>query len=111
MCTTAQTDEEKIRLLSRGIAPATGRSLADISAEVWCHNRTPAGVNHRSGEKILRRPLKGELYTSWYPTPLSKIPGNPIKLTAKQMRWKEKLRLLRASGKGPPKKGEGKRAK
>ena len=106
-----QTDEEKLRLLAQGIAPSSGRSLAEIASEVWCHNRNPVGPNHRSGEKLLKKPLKGKLYTSWYPPDIRKVPGNPVRLSEKQLRWREKLKILRASGKGPPKKGEGKRSK
>lgn len=106
-----QSDEEQLRLLSKGIAPATGTSLKEMAAEIWGHSKDVVGPGHRSGQKLLRRPLRGSLYTSWYPPPLSSIPGNPFKLTPKQQRWQEKLKILRASGKGPPKKGAGKRAK
>lgn len=113
MCTrkTNFAEEEQMQILRGGIAPATGRPLKDIAAEIWGHTRDPVGPGHRSGEKLLRRPLKGPLYTSWYPPPLYAYKSNPFKLTEKQMRWKEKLKILRASGKGPPKKGSGKRAK
>lgn len=105
-------DLEKIRILrEEGIAPETGRKLTEIAAEIWDHNTNPAGPNHRSGLKALRKPLKGPLYASWYPEPDSKNPFNPFKLTPKQERWKEKLKILRAAGKGPPKKGSGKRSK
>lgn len=113
ICTPAAnlTEEEQIQSLAKGIAPATGRPLKDIAAEIWGHTRDPVGPGHRSGEKLLRRPLKGPLYTSWYPPPLHAYKNNPFKFTEKQMRWQEKLKILRASGKGPPKKGAGKRAK
>lgn len=105
-------DLEKIRILrEEGIAPETGRKLSEIAAEIWDHNTNPAGPNHRSGLKALQKPLKGPLYASWYPEPDSKNPFNPFKLTPKQERWKEKLKILRAAGKGPPKKGSGKRSK
>lgn len=94
-----------------GIAPATGRPLKEIEAEIWDHNTNPVGAGHRSGLKILRKPLKGPLYASWYPEAVAKNPHNPYRLTEKQERWKAKLKILRASGKGPPKKGAGKRSK
>lgn len=110
--TPTMADLEKIRILrEKGIAPATGRKLADIAAEVWEHNTNPVGPGHRSGLKVLQKPLKGALYASWYPEPDAKNPFNPFKLTPKQERWKEKLKVLRAAGKGPPKKGSGKRSR
>lgn len=106
-----KSDEHKINLLRKGIAPATGRPLKEIQAEVWGHSRDPAQPGQRSGEKLLRRPLRGHLFTSWYPPPISSYKSLPFKLTEKQERWKVKLKTLRASGKGPPKKGAGKRSK
>lgn len=105
------SDSEKISQIRAGIAPATGRPLAELARDVWGYSANPAGPGHRSGLKILRRPLKGPLYASWYPEPLSANPLNPIRLTDKQERWRKKLKMLRASGKGPPKKGAGKRSK
>lgn len=105
------TEEQKIRLIRTGVAPATGGSLKEIAADVWGHSKNPVGSGHRSGERLLRRPLRGPFYSSWYLPPFRTLPDEFPKLTAKQVRWKEKLKLLRAAGKGPPKKGEGKRSK
>lgn len=105
------SEAEKLAQIRAGIAPATGRSLDQVAREVWGHVKDPVGPGHRSGQKILRRPLKGPLYTSWYPPPLESMKGNPITLTEKQERWQKKLKILRAAGKGPPKKGAGKRSK
>lgn len=106
------SDAEKIRILQEERkSPASGRSLTDIASDIWQHNKTPTGAGHRSGLKILSRPLKGPLYKSWYPLALHEIEGNKFILTDKQERWKKKLKMLRASGKGPPKKGSGKRSK
>lgn len=105
------TEEQQIRLIRTGVAPATGRSLKEVAADVWGHSKNPVGSGHRSGERLLRKPLKGPLYTSWYLPPLRTLPKGFPRLTPKQARWKEKLKLLRAAGKGPPKKGEGKRSK
>lgn len=105
------SDAEKITQLRAGKAPATGRPLSEIAAEVWGWNTNPVGPGNRSGAKILRRPLKGPLYEAWYPEAAEKNPHNQFRLTEKQERWRAKLRLLRAAGKGPPKKGAGKRKK
>lgn len=110
--TDNRSEAEKLRIIKeKKIAPATGRLLTDIAAEIWDHKQFLAGPGNRSGLTILQQPLKGPLYTSWYPLPASKNPHNPYKLTEKQERWKKKLKILRASGKGPPKKGAGKRSK
>lgn len=85
--------------------------MKDMEAEVWDYNTNPVGPGHRAGLKILAKPLKGPLYASWYPEAAAKNPHNPIRLTDKQQRWQDKLKILRASGKGPPKKGSGKRSK
>lgn len=107
----ASSEEELLKSLQKGIAPATGRPLREIAADVWGHTKHPAGPGNRSGRKILERPLKGPLYMSWYPQRPESIKENRFKLTEKQERWQQKLKLLRAGGKGPPKKGAGKRSK
>lgn len=99
--------------IRHGVAPATGRSLADVAAEVW-GNASPserAMPGERSARKLLRRPLKGHLYASWYPPRAETYEWNEFKLTPKQVRRQAKLRQLRAAGKGPPKKGAGRRQK
>jgi len=104
-------EDEKISLIRQGIAPATGQPLRALAADVWGWNKNPVGPGHRSGSKILRRPLKGPLYTSWYPESPYKNKLNEFRMSEQSERWREKLRLLRAAGKGPPKKGQGKRKK
>lgn len=106
------SDAEKIRRLREdGVAPATGRLLADVAAELWEHNPNPAGPGHRSGTRLLEKPLRGPLYANWYMPRPSENPESPMRMSEKQMRWRKKLKMLRASGKGPPKKGAGKRSK
>lgn len=109
----AASEREAYALIRRGIAPATGRSLADVAAEVWGHAPLSerAMPGERSARKLLRRPLKGPLYVSWYPKRLETYEWNEFKLTEQQVRRQAKLRQLRTSGKGPPKKGAGKRSK
>lgn len=105
------SEDEKITLIRQGIAPATGEPLRSLAADIWGWKKNPVGPGHRSGAKILERPLKGPLYTSWYPESPYKSKLNEFRVSEQQERWREKLRLLRAGGKGPPKKGEGKRKK
>lgn len=105
------SEAQKIEKIRQGVAPSSGRKLTEIAAEIWGHVRDPAGPGHRSGIKYLKKPLKGPLYEQWYPIPIHQIKGSPVKLTDKQERWQKKLKVLRAAGKGPPKKGSGKRSK
>jgi small subunit ribosomal protein S33 len=95
-----------------GVAPATGRQLAEVAAEVWGHAAPSecAKPGERSARKLLARPLKGPMYAAWYPPRPESMKFSEFKLTEKQERWQNKLRVLRAAGKGPPKKGAGKRA-
>lgn len=112
MCATAQqTDGEKLALIQRGISPATGKPLSELAASLWRHTPSPAGPGNRSGQRYLRRPLKGPLYVAWYPPSPTSYSLNPLRKTEKQERWLAKLAMLRAAGKGPPKKGAGKRSK
>lgn len=108
---SAMSDAEKVAMLRSGVAPASGRPMRDVAADVWGWNKNPVPPGQRSGAKILSRPLRGPMYLSWYPPRPSENKLNPYRLTEKQERWRAKLRLLRAAGKGPPKKGAGKRRK
>lgn len=105
-------EEAAYASIRRGIAPATGRRLEDIAADLWGH--TPpserASPGERSARKLLKRPLRGHLYAAWYPPRLESYEWNQFKLSEIQERRKAKLRQLRANGKGPPKKGSGKRS-
>lgn len=105
------SEDDRIAQIRAGKCPTTGRSLDEIVREVWGHIQNPVSPGHRSGQKILSRPLKGPLYANWYPKPIESMEGNPITLTEKQERWQKKLKGLRSAGKGPPKKGAGKRSK
>lgn len=110
LCTTAE--DAAYASIRSGVAPATGRSYDEIAAEVWGHvppsERVPPG--ERSFRKLLQRPLRGPLYASWYPPRPETFEYNEFKLTDEQERRQKKLRMLRAAGKGPPKKGSGKRS-
>ena len=64
----------------------------------------------RTGNKILRRPLKGPKVVSWWHKPISAFAqGTEYNVLANEDRL-AKLDKLRRRGKGPPKKGAGKRA-
>ena len=66
----------------------------------------------RTGNKVLRKKLVGPLYASASFKPFEDVLRSefPEYLTDKEERRKQKLAYMRRRGKGPPKKGQGKRA-
>mmetsp|Transcript_3907 Transcript_3907/g.5047 ORF Transcript_3907/g.5047 Transcript_3907/m.5047 type:complete len:93 (-) Transcript_3907:88-366(-) len=74
---------------------------------------TVPGASSRQDLRLLRKPLKGVIIARYHPKPLepSIRRVDPTYLTEQEARRKDKLRRLRMRGKGPPKKGEGKRTK
>ncbi|KAH7518923.1 hypothetical protein FEM48_Zijuj09G0222600 [Ziziphus jujuba var. spinosa] len=73
--------------LKRMLATALGEGLSGARARIFGHVINPTG--QKSAHKILRKKLIGEKVAQWR---LSK------------------LEMLKRRGKGPPKKGQGKRA-
>ena len=81
--------------------------LADIACRIF--GTSPTSNPHaRSVRKLLMKPLIGEAVASYYP----KYPRhNKLGfLDPHRLRAEAKLERLRRRGKGPPKKGQGKRA-
>lgn len=69
--------------------------------------------NIRTGHQALKKRLTGFLENRYYPesiTPIARM-MTPGYLTEKEQRRQLKLDQLRRRGKGPPKKGSGKRKK
>ncbi|CAG8529527.1 13906_t:CDS:2 [Ambispora leptoticha] len=89
--------------------------LAQLTANIFHRAYNPTG--QRVGGKILRKQLIGPAIIKWYPRQL--IPFRRLRLALPEVELvdaREKQRLLDAAqkrkrGKGPPKKGQGKRAK
>eukprot|EP00186_Timspurckia_oligopyrenoides_P003060 CAMPEP_0182441306 /NCGR_PEP_ID=MMETSP1172-20130603/232_1 /TAXON_ID=708627 /ORGANISM="Timspurckia oligopyrenoides, Strain CCMP3278" /LENGTH=145 /DNA_ID=CAMNT_0024635491 /DNA_START=74 /DNA_END=512 /DNA_ORIENTATION=+ len=100
---------EKMEMVQKGIAPESGRTFADIEIEVFgiARNSNP---NLRSPRKLLRRALLGPRVLDWYIPSLFQSPLAEQKLNPIQVRRRQKVAELRKLGKGPPKKGEGKRS-
>jgi len=98
-----------LELIAQGIAPATGRKLEEIRAEIFEIALSTSNV--RSPRKLLRKPLMGPKVLDWYVKPLHHYPQASVKMDELQMRRREKVAELRRLGKGPPKKGESKRSK
>ena len=69
--------------------------------------RGPAGM--RLGNKQRNKRLIGDAVNSWYPTTLEEALGGDF-TSLKKERRKNQLERLRRRGKGPPRKGEGKRS-
>jgi hypothetical protein len=103
-------EEAKLKALEKGIVPATGEPLAKLRQEVFHEAKYVTANVGRSGAPVLKAGYRGPLLLSWYPEPLEKNPYCQIKLSEKQERWKRKLQIWRAQGRGPPKKGSGKRS-
>eukprot|EP00873_Tetraselmis_striata_P035971 jgi/Tetstr1/456235/TSEL_042998.t1 len=70
---------------------------------------THIGDGLRSGRKVLRKGLAAEKMAEWYMPTFSQ--ADPIFANPKDDQNKKKLLTLKRRGKGPPPKGQGKRAK
>ena len=82
-----------------------------LRAAVSRRGRThfPPTLHQRSIRKLLNAPLKGEAMARWYPPELiHSVHGYQDHFV---LRRQAQLSRLRWRGKGPPKKGQGKRSK
>mmetsp|Transcript_1151 Transcript_1151/g.1766 ORF Transcript_1151/g.1766 Transcript_1151/m.1766 type:complete len:104 (+) Transcript_1151:200-511(+) len=70
-------------------------------------------LNAKTGFKALKKMHKGVYASRYYAEPIEKSArlATPGYKSAQELRRVEKLEQLRRRGKGPPKKGSGKRAK
>ncbi|XP_073054960.1 small ribosomal subunit protein mS33-like [Primulina eburnea] len=93
--------------LKNVLADAALKGVTEARARIFGHVLNPTG--QRSPHKILRKKLIGEKVAAWYPYDIKK--DDPL-ITARQEQERlNKLEMLKRRGKGPPKKGHGKRAK
>mmetsp|Transcript_3924 Transcript_3924/g.7419 ORF Transcript_3924/g.7419 Transcript_3924/m.7419 type:complete len:93 (+) Transcript_3924:311-589(+) len=60
-----------------------------------------------SGRKVLKQGLKGEKLNDWYVAPLKE---DGVYVNFDRIYHEQKLQRMKRRGKGPPKKGQGKRA-
>ncbi|KAG0603120.1 hypothetical protein M758_10G068200 [Ceratodon purpureus] len=81
------------------------KSINEARARIFGH---VIGNGERSAHKVLRRKMIGQKIVSWYPTPIQK--QDPMFEDPKIKRRVVKNERLKRRGKGPPKKGHGKRA-
>ena len=81
------------------------KSIDEARARIFGH---VIGNGERSAHKVLRRKMIGQKIVAWYPTPIQK--QDPMFEDPKIKRRAIKNERLKRRGKGPPKKGHGKRA-
>mmetsp|Transcript_18133 Transcript_18133/g.53916 ORF Transcript_18133/g.53916 Transcript_18133/m.53916 type:complete len:127 (-) Transcript_18133:40-420(-) len=103
------------RWAPRAVAPPPESAALREKARIIFGNLP--STNQRSGNKVLRKKLKGPLLADYYFDQSGvdvDVLGREIFkgwLNEVEARRKNQLELLRRRGKGPPKKGQGKRAK
>ncbi|KAJ7529644.1 hypothetical protein O6H91_15G060100 [Diphasiastrum complanatum] len=84
---------------------SASKEIVEAAARIFGH---VIGNGMRSGHKVLQQKLIGSKIAGWYPVPLQKL--DPMYEDPDEERRLVKLERLRRRGKGPPKKGQGKRA-
>ncbi|KAL3795093.1 hypothetical protein ACHAWO_009256 [Cyclotella atomus] len=84
--------------------------IAAVAREIF---GTLPNRNARSGAQILKKPLTAHYHERWYMEPIEPAARatSPQYTSELQERRTAKLQKLRQRGKGPPKKGSGKRSK
>ncbi|XP_068649518.1 small ribosomal subunit protein mS33-like [Aristolochia californica] len=88
------------------LASAAVKGVTEARAAIFGHVLNPTG--QRSAHKILRKKLIGEKVASWYPFDIKK--ADPHVMARQEQERLSKLEMLKRRGKGPPKKGQGRRA-
>ncbi|EXB40720.1 hypothetical protein L484_007303 [Morus notabilis] len=88
------------------LAVAISKGVTEARANIFGHVLNPTG--QRTSHKILRKRLIGEKVAQWYPD--NYMSEHPHILARKEQERLSKLEMLKRRGKGPPKKGQGKRA-
>ncbi|KAL5725517.1 hypothetical protein ACHQM5_008654 [Ranunculus cassubicifolius] len=88
------------------LVAATISGVTEARARIFGHILNPTG--QRSAHKLLRKKLIGEKVAAWYPHDIMK--DDPLIQARQQQERLSKLEMLKRRGKGPPKKGQGRRA-
>mmetsp|Transcript_10536 Transcript_10536/g.13352 ORF Transcript_10536/g.13352 Transcript_10536/m.13352 type:complete len:92 (-) Transcript_10536:396-671(-) len=89
---------------------ASKQAIGKLTREIF--GQLP-NTNIRTGNQVLKQRLTGAIKARYYPESIDPIARlvTPGYLNAQEERRKLKLDQLRRRGKGPPKKGSGKRKK
>ncbi|CAA0823912.1 Unknown protein [Striga hermonthica] len=93
--------------LKNVLADAAIKGVTEARARIFGHVLNPTG--QRSPHKILRKKLIGDKVAAWYPYDIKH--DDPLVMAREEQERLNKLEMLKRRGKGPPKKGQGKRAK
>ncbi|OMO52981.1 Ribosomal protein S27/S33, mitochondrial [Corchorus olitorius] len=88
------------------LASAVVAGVTEARARIFGHVLNPTG--HTSPHKILRKKLIGQKVAAWYPYDIKN--DDPLVMARKEEERLSKLEMLKRRGKGPPKKGQGRRA-
>lgn len=88
------------------VAEAAIKGVTEARARIFGHILNPTG--QRSAHKVLRKKLIGEKVSQWYPHDIRH--DDPLVMAQKEQERLNKLEMLKRRGKGPPKKGQGKKA-
>ncbi|KNA06458.1 hypothetical protein SOVF_180760 [Spinacia oleracea] len=92
--------------LTKVVAAAVVKGVAEARAQIFGHILNPTA--QRSAHKVLRKKLIGDKVSEWYPYDIKH--DDPQIMLSQEQERKSKLEMLKRRGKGPPKKGYGKRA-
>ncbi|XP_062179916.1 small ribosomal subunit protein mS33-like [Phragmites australis] len=92
--------------LRRLLAAAATAGAAEARAAIFGHAVNPTGK--RAATKLLRKKLVGEQVAQWYPYDIKR--DDPLVMAREEKERLSKLEMLKRRGKGPPKKGQGRRA-
>ncbi|XP_054784625.1 uncharacterized protein LOC129291357 [Prosopis cineraria] len=88
------------------LAVAVTQGLTEARARIFGHVINPTGK--RSAHKLLRKKLIGEKVAQWYPYDIQR--DDPLVMAQQEQERLSRLEMLKRRGKGPPKKGQGRRA-
>ncbi|KAL9443872.1 hypothetical protein AB3S75_017114 [Citrus x aurantiifolia] len=80
--------------------------LTEARAKIFGHVLNPTG--QKSPHKILWEKLISDKVAGWYPYDIKK--DDPLVMARQEQERLSKFEMLKRRGKGPPKKGQGKRA-
>ncbi|XP_022737271.1 uncharacterized protein LOC111290187 [Durio zibethinus] len=92
--------------LKNMLASAVVAGVAEARARTFGHVLNPTG--QRSPHKLLRKRLIGDKVAEWYPYDIKS--DDPLVMARQEEERLSKLEMLKRRGKGPPKKGQGRRA-
>ncbi|KAG5021904.1 hypothetical protein AAZX31_07G069800 [Glycine max] len=92
--------------LKNMLSEAINKGVVESRARIFGHQLNPTG--QQTPHKLLRMKLFGEKVAQWYPHDIKK--DDPLVMARQEQERLSKLEMLKRRGKGPPKKGQGRRA-